>query len=163
MARGADKYGLFKASDAKRHGNLQPSGLSFRVHLGYGGSIPRFGRKSKRVPQPTKPCPSVVPMLSRDHVFRCVAVACDSFRKVLSHLFLRRTCLTARCRGISAPLRITLVREFNCADTVMHERYTRKRKTHRKTDAQSSLYIPRHRNAEMFLKCEKIFQKYFLQ
>ena len=97
MARGADKYGLFKASDAKRHGNLQPSGLSFRVHLGYGGSIPRFGRKSKRVPQPPKPCPSVVPMLSRDHVFRRVAVACDSFRKVLSHLFLRRTCLTARC------------------------------------------------------------------
>ena len=97
MARGADKYGLFKASDAKRHGNLQPSGLSFRVHLGYGGSIPCFGRKSKRVPQPPKPCPSVVPMLSRDHVFRRVAVACDSFRKVLSHLFLRHTCLTARC------------------------------------------------------------------
>ena len=69
MARGADKYGLFKASDAKRHGNLQPSGLSFRVHLGYGGSIPRFGRKSKGVPQPPKSCPSVVPVLLRTTYF----------------------------------------------------------------------------------------------
>ena len=119
------------------------------------------GESPKEFLDRQKPCPSVVPMLSRDHVFRRVAVACDSFRKVLSHLFLRRTCLTARCHGISAPLRITLVREFNCADTVMHERYPRKRKTHRKTDAQSSLYIPRHRNTEMFLKCENFFKNIF--
>ena len=121
------------------------------------------GESPKEFLNRQKPCPSVVPMLLRDHVFRRVAVACDSFRKVLSHLFLRRTCLTARCLGISAPLRITLVREFNCADTVMHERYPRKRKTHRKTDAQSSLYIPRHRNTEMFQVIKNFFENIFFQ
>lgn len=162
MARGADKYGLFKASDAKRHGNLQPSGLSFRVHLGYGGSIPRFGRKFKRVPQPPKPCPSVVPMLSRDHVFRRVAVACDSFRKVLSHLFLRRTCLTARCHGISAPLRITLVREFNCADTVMHDGIRGKEKRIVRRCAIFSVYTPTQKRRNV-PECEKIFENFFVQ